>query len=56
MNVDILPDAANELRALPACERKAFSTALDKLRIAGNQLGHPHTSQIKGTTLRELRH
>lgn len=55
MDVELSPDAANELRALPAAERRAVVNALEKLRSAGTQLGHPHSSQVRGTNLRELR-
>lgn len=55
MDVELLPEAANELRALTAVERRAVSNALEKLRSVGSQLGHPHSSQVKGTNLRELR-
>jgi hypothetical protein len=50
------PDAATELSKVPARERVAVDTALDKLRAIGPTLGHPHTSKIKSADkLRELR-
>lgn len=45
----------SEIGQLPPAERKAMVNALDKLAILGEELGYPHTSQIKGTALRELR-
>jgi phage-related protein len=55
MDVDILPAAIDELRALPVAERKAMVNVLEKLRIFGTQLPYPHSSQVKSTQLRELR-
>ncbi|SBW22926.1 hypothetical protein FDG2_3317 [Candidatus Protofrankia californiensis] len=50
------PDADVELNKIPARERTAVATALDKLRAIGPALGHPHTSDIKtAQRLRELR-
>ena len=53
--VVILEEARFELRAIPERERVAIQTAIEKLRIFGQDLGHPHSSQIKGTSIRELR-
>jgi hypothetical protein len=50
-NVRILNDAVMEIEALPAQERVAIDNALTKLEA----LGYPHSSQVKGTQLRELR-
>jgi hypothetical protein len=53
----IHPDADIELSKIPARERVAVDTALEKLRAAGPTLGFPHSSAIRGSTggLRELR-
>lgn len=42
---------------IPAREKVAIDTALDKLRAVGPVLGFPHTSAVRGSdrTLRELR-
>jgi len=55
MEVRLVPEAAAELRVLPATERAAILSALKKLEAGGATLGAPHTSQVKGSTLRELR-
>ena len=55
MEVRLVPEAAAELRALPAGERAAILSALKKLEAGGATLRAPHTSQVKGSTLRELR-
>lgn len=56
MNVEIHPDAEEELRALPATERAAMLHAFEKLEVYGDQLPFPHSSRVKGATqLRELR-
>jgi hypothetical protein len=55
MDVDILPETREELKALPRNELVAMLNALDKLQVVGVQLPHPHSSQVKGTQLRELR-
>jgi phage-related protein len=49
--------AREELRLLPATERLAVMNAAAKLEAFGDQLGSPHTSQVKGTRagIRELR-
>ena len=51
------PDAEVELSKIPAREKVAIDTALDKLRAVGPALGFPHTSAVRGSdrTLRELR-
>ncbi|MGL5824008.1 MAG: type II toxin-antitoxin system RelE/ParE family toxin [Nocardioides sp.] len=51
------PDAEVELSKIPARERVAVATALDKLRAIGPVLGFPHTSAVRGSSdgLRELR-
>lgn len=53
--IEILPEALSELDALPGLERKALDNALLKLHDLGEILGYPHSSQVQGTTLRELR-
>lgn len=54
-NVRILNEAASEIAALPGSERTALENAITKLNEFGEALGYPHTSQVKGTALRELR-
>jgi hypothetical protein len=53
----IHPDADVELSKIPAREKLAIDTALDKLRAIGPTLGYPHTSAVRGSvgSLRELR-
>jgi len=52
----IHPDAEVELSKVPAREKVAIDTALDKLRVIGPSLGFPHTSAVKRARgLRELR-
>ena len=53
--VEIHPEAQTEVKSLPERERKAISNAVDKLRELGDALGYPHSSQVQGTSLRELR-
>jgi phage-related protein len=50
-------DAQEELRRLPSAERRAVMTAVAKLEAFGDQLGAPHSSQVKGSPagIRELR-
>lgn len=50
-------DAQEELRRLPSAERRAVMTAVAKLEAFGDQLGAPHSSQVKGSHagIRELR-
>ena len=50
-------DAQEELRRLPSAERRAVMTAVAKLEAFGDQLGAPHSSQVKGgqAGIRELR-
>lgn len=55
MNVVTLEAAKAELLALPLPERKALENARLKLETFGTRLGYPHTSQVKGFPLRELR-
>jgi hypothetical protein len=55
MEVELHPDAVSELRRLPAVEQTAMLNALAKLEAIGPTLGYPHTSQVQGTALRELR-
>lgn len=41
---------------MPGAERDAMAEAIEKLELFGDQLGHPHTSQVRGAgSLRELR-
>src|SRR5713101_5100487 len=55
--VDWEEGALAELRRLPAAERGAVMNAAAKLEAVGDQLGAPHTSQVKGSRagIRELR-
>lgn len=55
MKLIYLTGVRSEIDKLPSAERKAMINALDKLAILGDQLGYPHTSQVKGTALREVR-
>lgn len=50
------PEYEAEWRDLPPAERAALATAVEKLR-ADSQLGFPHTSLVRGSSLgvRELR-
>src|SRR5712692_4427652 len=47
--VDWDEGALAELRRLPAAERGAVMNAAAKLEALGDQLGWPHTSQVKGS-------
>jgi hypothetical protein len=55
--VDWEEGALAELRGLPVAERGAVMNAIAKLEAFGDQLGWPHTSQVKGSRagIRELR-
>ena len=55
--VDWDQDAHCEVMRLPAAERRAVMNAVAKLEVFGDQLGSPHTSQVKGSRagIRELR-
>jgi hypothetical protein len=55
--VDWDQDAREELMLLPLAERRAIMNAVAKLEAFGDQLGAPHTSQVKGSRvgIRELR-
>jgi hypothetical protein len=55
--IDWDADAREELMRLPAAERRAVMTAVAKLEAFGDQLGAPHSSQVKGSRvgIRELR-
>jgi hypothetical protein len=57
LTVDWDQGALAELRGLPVAERGAVMTAIAKLEVFGDQLGSPHTSQVKGSRSgsRELR-
>jgi hypothetical protein len=56
VRVEFHPDARPEFRAMPRAERLAMQAAVAKLEDFGDQLGAPHTSQVKGArSLRELR-
>jgi hypothetical protein len=52
----IHPEAEIELSKIPARERAAIDSAMDKLRAIGPALGFPHTSDVRvALDLRELR-
>ena len=55
--VDWDQEAHGEVMRLPAAERRAVVNAVAKLEAFGDQLGSPHTSQVKGSRagIRELR-
>ena len=55
MEVELHPEAVSELNSLPVLERVAMLNAIAKLEAIGSTLGYPHTSQVQGTELRELR-
>lgn len=55
MRVEFVPEAFNELQALPEKERRAVFSGINKLREIGDQLSYPHSSLVRGTRLRELR-
>jgi hypothetical protein len=57
LSMDWDEDARDELRQLPAAERRAVMTAVAKLEAFGDRLGAPHSSQVKGSQagIRELR-
>ncbi len=58
MEIGFHPQAELELRALrkqSVTEHGAMLNALAKLEALGVDLGFPHSSQVKGTRLRELR-
>lgn len=55
MDVEIIPEANQELRDLPSPERKAMARAVEKLQLLGTHLAYPHSSQVQGTGMRELR-
>lgn len=55
LEVEVLPPAEEELATLPEAERRAMLNALEKLQVLGPLLGAPHSSQVKGSALRELR-
>jgi hypothetical protein len=55
--VDWDQDANQEAMHLPVGERRALMNAVAKLEAFGDQLGTPHTSQVKASRfgIRELR-
>lgn len=57
MRVRYTPEAEEELLGVPAKERQAIVSAVEKLKSQGDQLSAPHSSSVKGVrgTLRELR-
>ncbi len=56
MRVTLLPEAMQELQALPEAEQAAMGTVIERLELWGEQLRFPYTSQVRGARkLRELR-
>lgn len=55
MDVQLTPEAVDELKNLPPAERRALSKSIEYLETFGEALGYPHSSHVRGTTLRELR-
>ena len=56
VEVLLLDEADEELKALPASERAAMRTAFRKLTEIGSALPFPHQSSVRGSkSLRELR-
>jgi hypothetical protein len=53
--VDLLPDAEEELEALPMTEEVALRTVMEKLEALGSRLPFPHQSAVRGASVRELR-
>ena len=50
------PEALAELSKLPAREKAAMDTAMEKLRAVGPNLGFPHTGNVQSAEdIRELR-
>ncbi len=54
-DLELPAEAREELGALPSRERKAVENALTKLHELRGSPGYPHSSQVQGTDLRELR-
>src|SRR5438874_10405089 len=55
MDVELHPDSEDELQKLPRAEHAAMLNALVMLQAIGASLEYPHTSNVRGTNLRELR-
>lgn len=56
VDVIVLPEADDERQSLPRAERLALDHAIEKLKALGDQLGYPHSSNVRGAQrLRELR-
>ena len=56
MKVRFLPEARPEFRSMPEAEQDAMRNAVSKLEAAGDTLGYPHSSRVRGAAdLRELR-
>lgn len=55
MDVVYHPEAFAEFQELPAAERAATANAVAKLESLGDRLPYPHSSNVRGTQLRELR-
>lgn len=53
--VRLLSEADAEMDQLPVRERQAIRNAIEKLGQIGDGLGYPHSSQVQGSLLRELR-
>jgi hypothetical protein len=51
----VLPEAEQELEALPMAEEVALRTVMAKLEVLGSRLSFPHQSAVRGATVRELR-
>jgi hypothetical protein len=56
MEVLLHPEAEGEIDNLPSGEKVAMLAAVEKLRVMGDRLPFPHSSDVRGATkLRELR-
>ncbi|HVC32125.1 MAG TPA: hypothetical protein VNL16_01310 [Chloroflexota bacterium] len=55
MDVQFHADARKELDALPGDEFKAMANAVEKLKLLGDQLAYPHSSNVQGAIVRESR-
>ena len=55
-SVELIPEANEELEAIPVTEEVAVRTVIGKLEALGSRLPFPHQSAIRGSSgLRELR-
>lgn len=55
MEIAFCREAEDEFGMLPARESASMMHVIEKLMAIGDQLPYPHTSDVKGAKLRELR-